>query len=85
MTVLQLPQGYYRPTAIDGQPLADLLTAFAAYDAEFYAKHPSATPQRWYHVLEVPDHASCPWGREWYRVLPDRRVEFYQAQYDSSG
>lgn len=84
MTVIELPQGYYRDLTGTRRDVA--LAQFAKDDASFLATHPQCKPFHRPRCVErdVRDDATAPWGYEWY-VADARGVLFmHSAHYDSS-
>jgi hypothetical protein len=84
MTILELPQGYYRD--LSGRTLVDVLLMFGQDDAAFLAKYPQCVPYHrpHWHTRTVEDTATAPWGHEWYQVGADGRLTRHSAHYDSS-
>lgn len=82
MTIIELPQGYYRD--LSGTSKTDALAAFAKFEADYAAKHPNATPWQWWSELDVTDTATARFGYEWYRVDGAGVLRRHSARVDSS-
>jgi hypothetical protein len=77
--VLETPQHVFAAGRTMDEAIAELAADFERLRRRF----PWAMPD--YRRLQVTDRDGCPWGRTWFRVGADGRLEFYRANWDSSG
>lgn len=84
MTVIELPQGYYRE--LTGMPVGEAMAMFKKFDDDFLRDHPSCAPfhRPSWREYAVPTHHTAPWGHEWYVVDEHGLLRMHSAQYDSS-